>query len=129
MLFVTTVSAVRIFCYKSRTLLSCIYVHLIHCVKQISKHFKANFKHLLGMELETDVIILVLLSVNNYLFVYVLATSVGCKVTCVGITKLNNVAYISAEVTCTINFSDKETWMLRLKIWMFSFFEGSKYVT
>ena len=77
------------------------------------------------MELATDVIILVLSSVNNDLFVYVLATGVGCEITCVGITELNNVAYISAKVTCTIKFSVKVTWMLSLKIWMFSFLEGS----
>ena len=74
------------------------------------------------MELATDVIILVLSSVNNNLFVYVLARGVGCKITCVGITKLNNFPYISAKGTCTINFSDKEIWMLSLV-------EGSKYLT
>ena len=43
------------------------------------------------MELATDVIIMVLSSVNNDLFVYVLATGVGCEITCVDITELNNV--------------------------------------
>ena len=81
------------------------------------------------MELATDVIIMVLSSVNNDLFVYVLAAGVGCEITCVGITELDNVPYITAMVTCRINFSDRETWMLRLKIWMFSFLEGSKYLT
>ena len=81
------------------------------------------------MELATDVIIMVLSSVNNDLFVYVLATGVGCEITCVGITEMNNVPYITAKVTCTINFSDRETWIVRLKIWMFSFLEGSKYLT
>ena len=81
------------------------------------------------MELATDVFILVLSSLNNDLFVYVLATSVSCEITRIGITELNNVPYISAKVTCTINLSDKETWMLRSKIWMFCFLEGSKYLT
>ena len=53
----------------------------------------------------------------------------GCEVTCVGATDLNNVPYISAKVTCTINFSEKEIWLLRLKIWMCSFFERNKYLT
>ena len=35
-----------------------------------SKHLDANFKHLLGMKLATDVIFLVLASVNNDLFMY-----------------------------------------------------------
>ena len=81
------------------------------------------------MELATDVIIMVFSSVNHDLFVYVLATGVGCEITCVDITELNNVPYITAKVTCTINFSDSKTWMLRLKIWMFSFLEGRKYLT
>ena len=81
------------------------------------------------MELATDVIIMVLSSVNNDLFVYVLATGVGCEITCVGITELKNVPYITAKITCTINFSGRETWMLRLKIWMFSFLEESNYLT
>ena len=68
------------------------------------------------MEFANDVIFLVLLSVNSYLVIYVFARRVGCKITYVGCTELNNVPYISAKVTCTINFSDRETWMLRLNI-------------
>ena len=64
------------------------------------------------MEIATDVFILVLSSVNNDLFVDVLATDVDCEIVCVGTTELNNVPYINGKVTCTINFSDKETWIL-----------------
>ena len=81
------------------------------------------------MVLVTDVIFLVLSSVNNDLHIYVFATGVGCEVTYVGSTELNNVPYISAKVTWTISFSDKETWMLRLKIWMLKFLGVSKYLT
>ena len=70
------------------------------------------------MEFATDAIFLVLSSVNNDLIIYVFAAGVGCQITYVGSTELNNIPYISAKVTCTINFSDKETWMLRLNIWM-----------
>ena len=115
------------FCNKPRTLLSYLYVYSIHCVKLLSKHLEANFEHLLGMEFAADVIFLVLSSVNNDLHIYVFATGVGCEITYVGSTELNNVPYSSAKVTCTINFSDKETWMLRL-IWMISVLEGSKYL-
>ena len=75
------------------------------------------------MEFATDVIFLVLSSINNDLIIYVFATGVGCEITYVGSTELNNVPYN------TINFSDKETWMLRLNIWMISVLEGSKYLT
>ena len=81
------------------------------------------------MRLETDVIFLVLSSVNNDLYIYVFATGVGCKVTYVGSTKLNIVLYVSAKVTCTISFSGKETWVLRLKMWMLKFLGASKYLT
>ena len=81
------------------------------------------------MGLATDVIFLVLSSVNNDLHIYVFATGVGCEITYVGSTELNNVPYISAKVTWTISFSDKETWMLRLKIWMLKFLGVSKYLT
>ena len=92
----------------------------------LSKHLEANFKRLLGLELATDVIFLVLSSVSNDSFIYVFATSVGCEIRYVGTTELKNIPYINARVTCTINFSVKETWMLKLKIWMLSFLEGSK---
>ena len=105
-----------------------LYVHLIHCVKLPPKNLEANFKHLSRMGLRNDVIFLVLLSVNNDLLIYAFATGVGCEVTCVGSTELNNVPYISAKVTWTISFSDKETWMFRLKIWMLKFLEASKYL-
>ena len=111
MLFVTTISTPRNFLNKPRALLGSHYVNLIHCVKPISKHLKANFKHLLGMELARDVIFLVLLPVNNDLFIYIFATGMGCEIAYVGNTGWNNVAYISAKVTCTISFSIKETWM------------------
>ena len=81
------------------------------------------------MELPTDVIFLVLSQVKNDSFIYVFATGVSCEITYVGNTDLSNVAYISAEVTCTIDFSDKETWMLRVKMWTLSFLGRSKYVT
>ena len=61
------------------------------------------------MELATDVIFLVLSPVNNDLLIHVFATGVGREITYVGNTVLNNVAYISVKVNCTINFSDKET--------------------
>ena len=81
------------------------------------------------MRLATEVIFPVLSSVNNDLHIYVFATAVGCEVTYVGSIELNNVPYVSAKVTCTISFSDKETWMLRLKIWMLKFLGSSKYLT
>ena len=81
------------------------------------------------MRLVTDLIFLVLSSVNTYLHIYVFATGVGCQVTYVGSTELNNVRYTSGKVTCTISFSEKETWMLRLKIWMLKFLGASKYLT
>ena len=95
------------FCNKLRTLLSFLHVHLIHCVKLLSKHLETNFENLFGMEFKTDVIFLVLSSVNDDLIIYVFATGVGCEITYVGSTELNKVPYI------TINFSDKETWMLK----------------
>ena len=81
------------------------------------------------MEFVTDVIFLILSSVNNDLIIYVFATDVDCEITYVGSTEMNNIPYITAKVTCTINFSDKETWMLRLNIWMISVLEGCKYLT
>ena len=86
-------------------------------------------KHLLRIELATDVIFLVLSPVNDNLFIYVLATGVGCEITYVGNTELNNVAYINAKVTCTINFIEKKTLMLRVKIWTLNFLGGIKYLT
>ena len=103
-------------CNKPRTVLSFLYVYSIHCVKLLSKYLEANFKHLLGMGFASDVIFVVLSSGNTYLIIYVFATGVGCEITYVVCTKLNNVPYISAKVTCTINFSEKEIWMLRLNI-------------
>ena len=61
------------------------------------------------MELATNVVFLVLPPVNNDLFIYVFATGVGCEITYIGNIELNNAEYINAKVTCTINFSDKET--------------------
>ena len=118
----------EIFCNKPRTLLSSLYVHSTQCVEVLSKYLEANFKHLLEIELAIDAIFLVLSSVNNDLFIYAFATFVGFEIIYVGATELKNIAYISGKVTCTINLSVKETWMLRLKIWMLSFLEGSKYL-
>ena len=81
------------------------------------------------MWLATDVIFLVLSSLNNDLDIYVFAAGVGCEATYVGSTEWNNVTYISAKVTCTIRFSDKETWMLRSKICMFKLLRVRKYLT
>ena len=108
---------------KLRTLLSFLHVYSIHYVKLLSKHLETNLKNSFGMEFATDVIFLLLSSINNDLVIYVFATGVGCEITYVGSSELNNVPYI------TINFSDKETWMLRLNIWMISVLEGSKYLT
>ena len=88
------------------------------------KQLKANFKHLLA-ELATNTIFLVLSPVKNDLFFYVFATGISREITYAGNTELNNVAYIGVKVTCTIRFSDKETWMLRVKILTFSFLKGS----
>ena len=60
------------------------------------------------MGLVTDVVLLVLTAVNSDLHNYVFATGVGCEVTDVGSTELNNVPYISAKVTCAISSSDKK---------------------
>ena len=81
MLFVFPLAHQEIFSNKPRTILSSLYAHLIDCVKPLSKHLKANFKHLLGMELATDVIFLVLSPVSNDLFSYVFATVLGCEMT------------------------------------------------
>ena len=81
------------------------------------------------MDLTTDVIFLGLSSVNNDLYIYVFATRVGSEIRYLGPAEMKNSPYISARVTCTINFSLKVTWALRLKIRMFGFMEGSKYLT
>ena len=81
------------------------------------------------MEFATDVIFLVFASVDNDLIIYVFATGVGCGITYVGSTELNNVSYISAKVIFTNNLSDKETWMFTFNIWMISVLEGCKYLT
>ena len=117
------------FCNKPGTLLSFLYVYSIHCVKLLSKHLEPSFKHLFGMEFATDMIFVVLLSVNNDLIIYVFDTAMGCEITCIDCTELDNVPYISAKVTCTIIFCDIEKWMLRLNIWTISVLEGSKYLT
>ena len=81
------------------------------------------------MELVTDVIFLALSSTNNDLTIYVFATGVGCEIRYVGTTELKNIPYLSGRATCTINFSFKETLMLRVKIWMPSFLKKRKYKT
>ena len=68
------------------------------------------------MVLATDAIFLVLSPVNNDVFIYVFVTCVDCEITYVGNTEFSNVSYVSAKVTCRINFSEKDTWMLRVKI-------------
>ena len=83
--------------------------------------------NLLGTEFAADVIFLVLPSVNNDLIIYVFPTCVGCEVTHLGSTELTKILYISVKVICTSNFSGKESWMLRLNIWMISLLEGIKY--
>ena len=118
MLLVTTFRKPKMFCNKPRTLLSSLYFHLIQCVKLLSKHLEANFKHLL-----------VLSSEINDLTIYVFATGVGCKIRSVGSTEFKNVPYLSSRATCAINVSVKEISMLRLKIWMLSFLKESKYLT
>ena len=115
------------FCNKSRTLLSFLYVHLTQCAKILSKHLEANFKHLFGMELATDVIFLVFSSADNDLYIYVFDTGVGCEIKYVGTTEMKDIPYISARATCAINF--KEILILRLKVWMLSFLEDSTYLT
>ena len=52
-----------------------------------SKHLEANFKNLLGMELVTDIVFLVLSSENNDWTIYVFATGVGYKIRSVGSTE------------------------------------------
>ena len=51
------------------------------------------------MKFATDMIFLVLSSVNNDLVIYVFATGVGCEITYIGGAELNNVPNISAKVT------------------------------
>ena len=80
------------------------------------------------MELATNVIFLVLSSVNNDRFIYVSATCVGCEIRYLGTTDSKNIPYISVRVTCMIKFRVKETWM-PLKISMLIFPERSKYLT
>ena len=63
------------------------------------------------MDLATDVILLVLSTVNNDLFLYVFTAGVECEIRYVGTTEMKNIPYISARVSCTINVSDKETWV------------------
>ena len=117
------------FCNKLRTLQSSLHIHLTQFSELLSKHLEADFKHLLGMELATDAIFFVLSSANSDLFTYVFATSVSCEIIYIDTTELKNFPYISARVTFPTSLSVKETCMLRLKIWMLSFLEGSKYPT
>ena len=67
------------------------------------------------MEMATDVIILVLSSVNNDLLIYISSAGVSSEIKYVGITGLKNILYITARVTCTINFSVKEIFCNKLK--------------
>lgn len=92
-----------------------------------------DFKHVLGMELTTDVIFLGLSSANNDLFIYVFATIMGCEIRYLATAELRNIQYIRARVTCTINFNVKETCQkildAQIKDMDFRFLEGSKYLT
>ena len=81
------------------------------------------------MDLTTDVIFLVVSSVNSDLFSYIFATGVGCKIRYVDITGLKNIPSVSARVTCIIKFSVEKARMLRLKIWILSFLNGSRYLS
>ena len=103
--------------------MSSLYVNLIQCEELFSNHLEANFNHLLGTELTTEVIFLVLSSLDDDLF----ATDVGCEIKYIDTTELTNIPYISARATCTINFFVKKSWMLGLNIWMLRFLEASKY--
>ena len=96
--------------------------------KNLQKTTKLG-KLFLGMELVTDVIFLSLSSPNNDLTIYVFATGLECEIREVVTTELKNIPYLSGSATCTINFSVKETLMLRLKVWMHSFLKESKYLT
>ena len=115
MLLVIIFNRPKMFCNKPRTLLSSLYFHLTQCVKLLSKHLEANVKHLLGMELVTDVVFLFLSSENNDLTIYIFAKGVGRKIRSVGSTELKIVPYLSSRAACTINVSVKEILMLRLK--------------
>ena len=64
-----------------------------------SKHLEANFKNLLGMELVTDVVFLVLSLENNDLTIYVFATGVSCKIRSLGSTELKNVHILVLGLT------------------------------
>ena len=61
------------------------------------------------MNFTTDVIFLILSSVNDDLIIYVFAAGVGCEITYVGNAELNNVLYI------TINFSGKGNLDVQIK--------------
>ena len=47
--------------------------------------------------------------ISKQWLIYLFATGVSCEIACVDTTKLKNIPYISVRVTCTINFSIKET--------------------
>ena len=81
----------HLFCDKSGTLLSSLYVHLTQCTKLFPKHFEANFKHLFKMELVTDIIFLIISSVNNDSSIYLFDTGVCCEMSYVGNTELKDI--------------------------------------
>ena len=60
----------KIFCKKPRTLLSSPYLHLTQCAKLLSTHLEANFKNLFVMELATNVVFLLLSSLNKDLCIW-----------------------------------------------------------
>ena len=91
MYFVTTLTHQDIFCNKHIIFLSSLHVHVTQCARLYSKNLKANLKHLLGMKLATDIIFLVLLSVNINLVIYAFATSADCEIKYVDTVELKNI--------------------------------------
>ena len=109
MLFVTTFSTPTIFLEQAENASEFSICIFTQCVKLLSKSLEVNFKRLYGIELLSNVTFLVLSYVNNHLFIYAFATSVDCEIRYAGTAELNYNQYICARVTCTINFSDRET--------------------
>ena len=81
------------------------------------------------MDLATDVVFLILSWTNNDFSIYVFDTGVGCEIRYIGNAELKDIPYISARASCTINFSVKETSMLKFKIWKLTFLEEITYLT
>ena len=94
MLLLTTFSTPKYLLEETENTPELSNVHLIHCVKLLSKHLEANFKHLVGMYLATDLFSLVFSSVNNHLFSHLFPTVVSCEFRYVGTTELKNIPYL-----------------------------------